>query len=111
MLPKHGFALGTMHRVGPDHTDTSILPIDDGCSHHERMRDMPRCHSPAGKGWEARWFRQQVSKPGHGLLCNISTWILIHAVEVHWQEHLPKFIHAGVLSLTVNHCCVTDLPL
>ena len=62
VLPKHGFALGTMMRVGPDHTDTSLLPVDDGRSHNggdAASAALPRCHTSAGRGWQVRWYRQQ----------------------------------------------------
>ena len=59
MLPRHGFALGTLSKIGPDHTDVSALMEDDGCSHSFRGDPIERCLTSAGRGWQARWFRQQ----------------------------------------------------
>ncbi len=59
VLPKHGFALGTMTKIGPDHTDAHSLVEDDGSSHSFVSLPQERCHTIAGRGWQARWFRQQ----------------------------------------------------
>ncbi|GAX77587.1 hypothetical protein CEUSTIGMA_g5031.t1 [Chlamydomonas eustigma] len=59
VLPKQGFALGTLIKVGPDHTDINALPEDDGSSHSFLYQRPDRCLSNAGMGWQARWFSQQ----------------------------------------------------
>jgi len=59
VLPTHGFALGTITKIGPDHTDPNALPSDDGRSHPPPAAPKERCLSMAGMGWQVRWFRQQ----------------------------------------------------
>ena len=59
VLPKHGFALGTLTKIGPDHTDVHTLFEDDGCSHSFVGNPVERCLTSAGRGWQAKWFRQQ----------------------------------------------------
>ncbi|GLC42427.1 hypothetical protein PLESTB_001097500 [Pleodorina starrii] len=58
ILPAHGFALGTLEKVGPDHTEVcpdkdGAMPTDDGTGIVG-----PRVSS-AGIGWRAHWIRQQ----------------------------------------------------
>eukprot|EP00798_Chlamydomonas_sp_ICE-L_P004470 gene4470-14628_t len=49
MLPAHGFALGTMQKVGLPSQAATASPAPRS----------ERCISSAGEGWQARWFRQQ----------------------------------------------------
>ncbi|GIL81031.1 hypothetical protein Vretimale_9264 [Volvox reticuliferus] len=61
ILPAHGFALGTLEKVGPDHTEVCFgkgqgvetTQTDDGTGIVG-----PRV-SAAGVGWRAHWIRQQ----------------------------------------------------
>lgn len=59
VLPSHSFALGLITKIGPDHTDPSTLQIDDGSSHSPASGPFQRCITSAGKGWQARWLKQQ----------------------------------------------------
>ncbi|GFR51195.1 hypothetical protein Agub_g13542 [Astrephomene gubernaculifera] len=62
ILPAHGFALGQLVKVGPDHTEV-CLDLDGYVSGAARVDDgtgivAPRV-SAAGIGWQAHWLRQQ----------------------------------------------------
>ena len=75
VAPAQGFALGTLQKVGPDHTDAPPRRRGaDGCEggegggdgaaaaaaeEQEEGRVFERCTSPCGRGWLARWHRQQ----------------------------------------------------
>lgn len=67
LLPRHGFALGTLSKVGQDHTDPLVEDVELGPVNGGVLASPPlvaeprleRCVSQAGRGWQARWFRQQ----------------------------------------------------
>ncbi|EFJ45105.1 hypothetical protein VOLCADRAFT_94600 [Volvox carteri f. nagariensis] len=61
ILPAHGFALGTLEKVGPDHTE--VCPDEGTTDMPVRGNNGtgivgPRV-SAAGVGWRAHWIRQQ----------------------------------------------------
>lgn len=65
ILPRHGFALGTLEKVGPDHSEVwldqeaaeaSPARPDDGTG---ILSGTDRRISRAGVGWHAHWMRQQ----------------------------------------------------
>ncbi len=65
ILPRHGFALGTLEKVGPDHSEVwldqdvaegSPARSDDGTG---ILSGTDRRISRAGVGWHAHWMRQQ----------------------------------------------------
>lgn len=58
ILPHHGFALGIMQKVGPDHEDFEKgIGDTDPPTLPEAISE--RCLSGAGRGWQVRWFKQQ----------------------------------------------------
>jgi hypothetical protein len=80
VLPSHclcgcllqSFALGTMVKVGPDHTDNDGLDMDAAASSTAAVTSNGAAaaaaaavaaghqgYSSAGQGWVARWFKQQ----------------------------------------------------
>jgi len=60
VLPRQGFALGELRKVGPDHAD-ALAPgaPPPGAGPAAPPPPAGRGHSWAGAGWRARWFRQQ----------------------------------------------------
>jgi hypothetical protein len=62
-----GYALGTLQKTGPDHTDASSS-IAAASAVATQPGDLvsagppppqARGHSSAGRGWDVRWFKQQ----------------------------------------------------
>ncbi|KAF8060490.1 SAC9 [Scenedesmus sp. PABB004] len=70
LLPPQGFALGTLIKVGPDHNDDDAVELASGgeraggpspaaAAAAAALEAGARGYSAAGRGWAARWFRQQ----------------------------------------------------
>lgn len=56
VLPRHGFALGQLVKVGPDHLDAAS---EGAGARSSDSAVSERCSSAAGRGWQSRWFKQQ----------------------------------------------------
>uniref|UniRef100_A0A383VGT2 WW domain-containing protein n=1 Tax=Tetradesmus obliquus TaxID=3088 RepID=A0A383VGT2_TETOB len=73
LLPPQSFALGTLVKVGPDHTDNDGLDMDAAAASSAAAAASngaaaaaaaavaagQQGYSSAGRGWVARWFKQQ----------------------------------------------------
>lgn len=57
-----GFALGTMSKIGPDYTDSDGQELSssvNGSGGSTAGVAAARGCSPVGRGWMARWYKQQ----------------------------------------------------